>query len=88
MKVNPTDYATQNAILVAELIAKGAYLRTESRGGHYRVDFPQQEPTWRQRIIFQQGQPPTFTDLEMTDLGIRALRVTSQFRLGKRRLVG
>ncbi len=68
MEVDATDYPTQNAILMAELIAKGAYLRTESRGGHYRVDFPQEDPTWRQRIIFQQGLPPKFTDLEMTDL--------------------
>lgn len=32
----------RNIVLVAELIVRGALARRESRGGHYREDFPQQ----------------------------------------------
>lgn len=63
-----TDYLSQNAILVAQLIATAALRRTESRGGHYRADFPQKEPTWRKRILFRQGHSPTFIGLEVSDL--------------------
>ena len=58
------DYLSQNAILVAQLIATAALLRTESRGGHYRADFPEKDPTWRKRILFRQGHSPTFIGLE------------------------
>lgn len=30
----------------ATLVAAGALRRTESRGGHFRTDFPQPDPTW------------------------------------------
>lgn len=34
----------RNIVLVAELIVRGALARRESRGGHYREDFPMQHP--------------------------------------------
>jgi L-aspartate oxidase len=37
------------ATLVAWLIAHAALRRTESRGGHYRVDHPRPDPTWQFR---------------------------------------
>ena len=37
------------ATLVAWLMAGAADRRRESRGGHYRVDFPAQDPDWRVR---------------------------------------
>jgi len=33
-----------NALTVAEAVVEGALRRTESRGAHYRSDFPQQDP--------------------------------------------
>ena len=39
-----------NAALTALLIARGAALRTESRGAHYRSDWPQRRPPWRIHI--------------------------------------
>ena len=63
-----TDYLLQNAIVVAQLIASAALRRTESRGGHYRADFPEKDPTWRKRILFRQGHSPTFIGLEVSDL--------------------
>jgi len=39
------------ATLVAWLMASAASRRTESRGGHYRVDFPEPDPAWRARQV-------------------------------------
>ena len=36
-------------MLVAWLMAGAAARRLESRGGHYRVDFPTPDPAWRAR---------------------------------------
>ncbi|MBE9011844.1 L-aspartate oxidase, partial [Pseudanabaenaceae cyanobacterium LEGE 13415] len=41
---------------VAELILKSAYVRTESRGGHYRSDFPETSEAWRVHTIVQANQ--------------------------------
>ncbi len=49
----------QNMRDVAALITKAASLRTESRGTHYREDFPKQDDVkWRKHIVLQQGQAP------------------------------
>ncbi|MEO1126147.1 MAG: L-aspartate oxidase [Cyanobacteria bacterium J06635_15] len=37
---------TCNLVDVAALTLKSAAFRTESRGGHYRVDYPQSSPEW------------------------------------------
>ena len=31
------------------MMAVGAFLREESRGGHFRSDFPEQAETWKHR---------------------------------------
>ena len=38
---------TRNLLDVAELILKSAVFRTESRGGHYRLDYPQTDLNWQ-----------------------------------------
>jgi L-aspartate oxidase len=38
-----------NVIATAKLMAAMALKREESRGGHYRDDFPQERPEWRHR---------------------------------------
>lgn len=38
---------TRNLLDIAYLILKSAAMRTESRGGHYRSDYPQLEPQWQ-----------------------------------------
>ena len=40
-----------NLVQTAQLIARGALLRKESRGGHFRSDFPRQKRKWRGRHI-------------------------------------
>ncbi len=45
-----------SALTTVELMAQAALLRTESRGGHYREDHPEQnDATWRASIIFHQN---------------------------------
>jgi L-aspartate oxidase len=40
-----------NLVQTARLIVEAALRRKESRGGHYRSDFPRQRPNWRGRHI-------------------------------------
>ncbi|NER34102.1 MAG: L-aspartate oxidase [Oscillatoria sp. SIO1A7] len=44
---------TGNLLDVAYLILTSAAFRVESRGGHYRSDFPQAEPNWRVHTLVQ-----------------------------------
>ena len=41
----------RNMLAAARMIAAGALARTESRGGHYRSDFPNEDPTWHHRTF-------------------------------------
>ncbi|MBD2445858.1 L-aspartate oxidase [Nostoc sp. FACHB-152] len=44
---------TRNLLDVAYLILKSAAFRTESRGGHYRIDYPQPDPNWQVHTLIQ-----------------------------------
>jgi L-aspartate oxidase len=49
-----------NMLTVARLVAAAARERRESRGGHYRTDFPQTEARWKKRIyVLGDGEPTT-----------------------------
>ena len=50
------DLVGENLIIVAELIIKSAMMRRESRGGHYREDFPKENETFIHHIIQQRGR--------------------------------
>lgn len=39
----PLNLVTKNYLVLAELIARSAHFRLESRGGHYREDFPMRD---------------------------------------------
>ena len=45
---------------------RAAQLRTESRGAHYRTDFPNAHPTWRGRIHWRRAQAPVFEEVRST----------------------
>ncbi|MGD8451107.1 MAG: L-aspartate oxidase [Phycisphaerae bacterium] len=46
----PMAWETQNMLTVALCVATAALERRESRGVHYRTDFPQTDPAWQRHI--------------------------------------
>jgi L-aspartate oxidase len=51
----PTDrpsYELNNLVLTGRLMTEAALLREESRGAHFRSDFPKNSPRWQQHIVF------------------------------------
>jgi len=51
----PTDrpsHELHNLILTGRLVTEAALLREESRGAHFRSDFPQTSPEWQRHIVF------------------------------------
>ena len=48
-----TAAQTLNLVDVAYLILNSAAFRTESRGGHYRADYPQSLPNWQVHTLIQ-----------------------------------
>lgn len=52
----PSDrpsYELNNLILSGRLMTGAALLREESRGAHFRTDFPQTLPEWQRHIVFR-----------------------------------
>lgn len=47
---------TRNLLSIGELILKSAAFRLESRGGHYRQDYPQSDPSWQVHTLIQENQ--------------------------------
>jgi L-aspartate oxidase len=49
------SYELNNLVLCARLVTEAALLRKESRGAHFRTDFPQASPEWQQHIVFRKN---------------------------------
>ena len=49
------SYELNNLVLCARLVTEAALLRRESRGAHFRVDFPQTSPEWQHHIVFRRN---------------------------------
>ena len=47
---------THNLLSIGELILKSAAFRLESRGGHYRQEYPQSYPSWKVHTLIQANQ--------------------------------
>jgi L-aspartate oxidase len=51
----PADHELKNMILIGSLMATAALERRESRGGHCRRDFPDEDPRWRRHIVLSKA---------------------------------
>nr|WP_207755004.1 L-aspartate oxidase [Desulforadius tongensis] len=49
----PREMELRNMLEVGRLIAEAAMMRTESRGGHFRLDFPETVSRWKKHIIIR-----------------------------------
>ncbi|MFH5232037.1 fumarate reductase/succinate dehydrogenase flavoprotein subunit [Antrihabitans spumae] len=47
----------RNMLLISECVAKAALLRTESRGGHTRDDYPKMDAHWRNTLLVCTADP-------------------------------
>jgi L-aspartate oxidase len=55
--LDPEAMTAANAALVARLILSGALVREESRGAHFRTDFPTAAERWRVHLVQHNGHP-------------------------------
>lgn len=53
-------FELRSIFTVAGLIARCAYAREESRGGHYRTDFPEKRDEFQRHSIIRHGSQVTF----------------------------
>jgi succinate dehydrogenase / fumarate reductase flavoprotein subunit len=63
----------RNMLDVSECVAKAALIRTESRGGHTREDFPKMDPEWRCVNLICRLTPGT-DDVELTRKAVPTIR--------------
>ena len=52
---DPRGWEIQNMLTASRLIARSALHRTESRGVHYREDFPETDPAWQRHLQIWRG---------------------------------
>jgi L-aspartate oxidase len=50
-KLAPGTSEGRNMLVAARLITRAALMRTESRGGHFRADYPDTDPAWARPIV-------------------------------------
>ena len=53
---DPRGWEAQNMLTVAWLVAEMALRRTETRGVHYRRDFPETDPVWRRHQLVRRTE--------------------------------
>lgn len=50
------DHELRSVVTCGRLAATAALLREESRGAHYRRDFPEPREAWRRHLVFRAGE--------------------------------
>jgi L-aspartate oxidase len=51
------NHSSRNFVSLAQLVAGAALWRKESRGAHFRTDFPKPDEAWRFHSIQRAGEP-------------------------------
>ena len=46
----------ENMITVASLVTQSALIRRESRGSHYREDYPEKDERWNRSIVLNKNK--------------------------------
>ena len=54
--VDRPSYELRNLILCGQLMTEAALLREESRGAHFRSDFPRSMSAWQHHVIFKRKE--------------------------------
>ncbi|PSL56385.1 succinate dehydrogenase / fumarate reductase flavoprotein subunit [Saccharothrix carnea] len=62
----------RNMLLVSECVARAALLRTESRGGHTRDDFPGMDAEWRRKLLVCRSAGSSVEVVEEPQVPIRS----------------
>ena len=68
-----TIVETLNLVETADLILQSAIFRQESRGGHYRSDYPQTDPSWQVHTLIQKRKDLLETQIWKTSQPIENL---------------
>ncbi len=69
-------HALRNAVATARLITVSALLRTESRGSHYRSDYPAADDAWRRHSLLTLDEAEAIA-AEVTPAGGEVLRLSA-----------
>lgn len=74
-------YRTPKMIKLALCVAYGALLRTESRGAHYREDYPKRDDlNWLKRTLATWNEGDTMPTISYEDLDIMSMEMPPAFR--------
>jgi L-aspartate oxidase len=59
---DPAGWEIQNMLSAAYVIARCALRRTETRGVHYREDFPETDPLWARHQLVSRSEDQLSTE--------------------------
>jgi L-aspartate oxidase len=60
----------RSAFLTARLIVAGALMRRESRGAHFRADYPRAEEAWRGHLVQARGRAARLVERVAEEEGV------------------